>query len=269
MYPTCMRKIQGRKLTDQDRAVYDWQLDVTDFGEAGQEKLKGASVLISRCGGLGGVVAYELAAAGVGRLILAHGGNLKPSDLNRQILMTHDWLGRPRVECAARRLRELNPSIDIVGVGENVNESNAKSLVAQADLVVDCAPLFAERYALNRETMLQAKPMVECAVYELEGHLTVFIPGQTGCLRCLYPESSPSWRRRFPIFGAVSGTAGAMAAMETIKLLAGFGTNLAGHLLVFRLRDMSFRRYRIRRNPDCEHCGKSAGGEAALGGREL
>ena len=77
-------------LTDEERAVYEWQIWVDDFGESGQEALKGASVLISRVGGLGGVVAYQLAAAGIGKLVLAHAGNVKPSDLNRQLLMTHD-----------------------------------------------------------------------------------------------------------------------------------------------------------------------------------
>ena len=93
-------------LTDHERAVYEWQIWVSDFGEAGQEKLKNTSVMISRLGGVGGVVAYQLAAAGVGKLVLAHAGNVKPSDLNRQLLMTHDWLGKPRVESAARRLRD-------------------------------------------------------------------------------------------------------------------------------------------------------------------
>ena len=98
---------ERRSLTDEERAVYEWQIWVPGFGEAGQEALKGASVLVSRCGGLGSVVAYELAAAGVGKLVLAHGGSVKPSDLNRQLLMTHAWLGKPRVESAARRLAEL------------------------------------------------------------------------------------------------------------------------------------------------------------------
>ena len=96
-------------LEDVDRATYEWQMWVEDFGEAGQQRLKNASVLVSRCGGLGSPVAYELAAAGIGRLIIAHAGNVKPSDLNRQLLMTHDWLGKPRVESASRRLREHNP----------------------------------------------------------------------------------------------------------------------------------------------------------------
>src|SRR5687767_5747184 len=144
-----------RPLSDEERDVYQWQLWVDGFGEAGQEKLKGASVLVSRVGGLGGVVAYQLAAAGVGRLVLAHAGNVRPNDLNRQILMTHDWLGRPRVESARRRLLELNPRLEVLAVAENINESNAARLVGEADLVVDCAPLFVERYLMNAEAVRQ------------------------------------------------------------------------------------------------------------------
>ncbi|MEK7675459.1 MAG: HesA/MoeB/ThiF family protein [Verrucomicrobiota bacterium] len=241
-------------LSELDRSIYSWQLSVTGFGEAGQEKLKAASVLISRCGGLGGVVAYELAAAGVGRLVLAHAGNVKPSDLNRQILMTYDMIGQPRVDCAARRLRELNPQIEILAVPENLNEANAARLVGEADLVVDCAPLFAERYVLNREAVCQRKPMVECAVYELETHLTSILPGQTPCLRCLYPEQSPTWTREFPVFGAVSGAVGCLAAMEAIKILAGLGKPLFGQMLACDLRDMTFRKFQVRRNPECPEC---------------
>ena len=77
-----------KPLTEHERAVYEWQMWVPDFGETGQEKLKNSSVMVSRVGGVGSVVAYELAAAGVGKLVLAHAGNVKPSDLNRQLLMT-------------------------------------------------------------------------------------------------------------------------------------------------------------------------------------
>jgi len=93
------------QLTPDEKAVYEWQMWVPDFGETGQQKLKSSSVLISRCGGVGGAVALNLAAAGIGRLVLAHAGNLKPSDLNRQILMTHNHMGKPRIESARRRLR--------------------------------------------------------------------------------------------------------------------------------------------------------------------
>ena len=166
-------------LSDEERAVYEWQLWVRGFGEAGQERLKGASVLVSRVGGLGGLVAYQLAAAGVGKLVLAHAGNVKPSDLNRQLLMTHESLGSSRVESARQRLLELNPRLVVETVAENVSEENAARLVGAADLVVDCAPLFEERLLLNREAVRQGKPLVECAMYALEVHVLTVLPGQS------------------------------------------------------------------------------------------
>jgi molybdopterin-synthase adenylyltransferase len=242
-------------LTPFEKQVYEWQMWVPGFGESGQEKLKGASVLISRCGGVGGAVAYELAAAGIGKLILAHAGHLKPGDLNRQLLMTEDWLGRPRIECAARRLRELNPRLEIVAVPENVGASNAPGLVGQADLVVDCAPLFEERYAMNRESVRQGKPLVLCAMYGMEAQITTFLPGRTGCLECLYPHPPPDWKRQFPVFGAVSGMIGCLGAMEAIKVLAGLGTPLANQLLSCDLGQMTFRTVQTRRDPRCPACG--------------
>lgn len=242
-------------LTDEERAVYEWQIWVEDFGEAGQQKLKNASVLVSRVGGLGSVVAYELAAAGVGKLVLAHAGNVKPSDLNRQLLMTHAGLGKSRVESAARRLKELNPRLEVVPVGENLNDENAAELVSQVDLIVDCAPLFNERFAMNGEAVRQNKPLIECAMYDLEANLTTVLPGKTPCLACLCPEPPPNWRREFPVFGAVSGTVGCMAAMEAVKVLAGFGETLAGKMLTFDLRNMSFAKRTILRRSDCAVCG--------------
>lgn len=246
----------GPALSDDERAIYEWQMWVPGFGEDGQRRLKGASVLVSRVGGVGGLVAYQLAAAGVGRLVLAHAGNVKPSDLNRQLLMTHDWLGKPRVDSAARRLRELNPRLDVVSVAENVNESNAARLAETADLIVDCAPLFEERFLLNREAVRQLKPLVDCAMFEMEAQLTTILPGRTPCLACLYPASPPAWKRQFPVFGAVSGTVACLAAIEAIKVLAGLGEPLAGKLLTMDLRDMTFRKATLRRNPGCATCGQ-------------
>jgi molybdopterin/thiamine biosynthesis adenylyltransferase len=249
--------VPKQPLTKEERAVYEWQMWTPGFGEAGQERLKASSVLISRCGGLGGMVALELAAAGVGKLILAHGGNIKASDLNRQVLMTHSGIGTSRTQSAVVKLLELNPFLKVEAVPENICEQNAAELVEQADLVVDCAPLFEERFLLNREVVRQNKPMVECAIYELEAHLTTIFPGATPCLACLYPEFPDYWGRQFPVFGAVAGAAGCLAAMEAIKVLGGFGSPLADRQLVLNLRSMQMREYRIRRDPLCKVCGQS------------
>lgn len=241
-------------LTDEERSVFEWQMWVKDFGEAGQAKLKQASVMISRVGGVGGVVAYQMAAAGIGQLVLAHAGNVKPSDLNRQLLMTHDWIGRPRIESIRRRLLELNPRMEIVTTGENVNEDNVSGLVSQSDLVVDCAPLFSERFAMNREAFLQGKPIVECSMFQLETQLTTMIPGRTPCLKCLVPDVPPTWKRQFPVFGAVSGSVACLAAMEAVKVIAGIGEPLLGRMLCQDLGNMTFRTYGIERREGCPVC---------------
>lgn len=246
----------SNSLTTEERSIYEWQMWVDDFGDVGQQKLKDASVMVSRVGGVGSVVAYELAAAGIGKLVLAHAGNVKPSDLNRQLLMTHDWIGKPRIDSVCRRLLELNPRLEIVAVGENVGDANAAQLVEQCDVVVDCAPLFPERFLMNEQAVRQGKPMIECAMYELEAHITTILPGQSPCLRCLFPDEPPTWKRQFPVFGAVSGTVACLGAVEAIKIIAGIGTPLAGRLLKMDLRDMSFRSLNVARNTDCPVCGQ-------------
>ena len=248
-----MRKLPD--LTPDERSRYEWQLWVRDFGEEGQRRLKQATVLVSRIGGVGGSVAMQLAAAGIGRLILAHAGDVRLDDLNRQLLMTTDWIGKPRVESAVRRLHELNPHVEIEGVAENINDSNAAELVSRCDVVVSAAPLFTERLLMNREAVRQRKPLVDSAMYDLEGRLTTIIPGHSPCLNCLYPEPPPNWKREFPVFSAVSSTVGSLAAMEVIKLIAGIGEPLTGRLLTFDLRDMLFRVIPILRQADCAICG--------------
>ena len=242
-------------LTDAERARYEWQMWTPDVGEAGQRKLKAASVMVSRIGGVGGTVASYLAAAGVGQLVLAHAGNVKPGDLNRQLLMTTDWIGKPRVESAQRRLQELNPFVEILAFNENISDANVTALVKQADIVVDAAPLFSERFKLNRAAIEQGRALIECAMFDLDAQLTTIIPGSTPCLRCLYPVDPPHWKREFPVFGAVSGMIGALAALEVIKLITGIGEPLTNNLLSINLRTMEFRKLPTVRDDQCPVCG--------------
>ncbi|MEZ6135105.1 MAG: HesA/MoeB/ThiF family protein [Pirellulaceae bacterium] len=245
-------------LSQLDIAQHEWQLDVPGFGTAGQQRLKAATVLVSRIGGLGGAVAWDLAAAGVGRLILAHAGHPKPSDFNRQTLMRYDRQKQNRAEQAAVRLREFKPNLEIIPVAENISPANASELVAAADLVVDCAPLFEERLAMNDAVWEHSRAMVECAMYEMQGSVTLLVPGRTACLRCLVPAPPPHWRRRFPVFGSVASTIGSLAACEAIKYLSGVGTCLLGTQLQVDLRAMQFHKMAITPAPDCSCCGGQA-----------
>lgn len=236
-----MQEPESKRLTTQDRETYAWQLWVPGYTEEAQAILRGATVLVSRVGGLGSPVAYQLAAAGVGCLVLAHGGNLKATDLNRQILMRSDWVGKPRVECAAQRLREFKSDLEVKTIASNMHPTNAEEIVQEVDLVVDCAPLFEERFAMNDAAQALHKPVVECAMYEMSATLTTFVPGKTGYLRELVPEMPAHWKREFPVFGAVSGAVGCLGAMEAIKVLTGLGEPLLNRMLTYNLRTMDFQ----------------------------
>ncbi len=241
-------------LSSDEKAVYEWQLSIPGFGEAAQEKLKAASVLVTRIGGVGGAAATYLAAAGVGKLILAHEGKIRAGDLNRQTLMTAAGIGKKRVESASARLRELNPRVELLTVPANVDASNVARLVGEADLVVDAAPLFQERFALNGEIVKRGKPMVDAAMYEFEGRLTTILPGKGPCLACLYPDDPPAWKRQFPVLGAVAGALGCLAATEAVKVICGLGEPLVGRLLHADLRTMEFRTLKVHRDAHCRVC---------------
>lgn len=241
-------------LTDEERAIYEWQMWTPDFGEAGQRRLKDSTVFVSRIGGVGGTLALQLAAAGVGRLILAHAGNVRPSDLNRQLLMRHSGIGKSRIEQAVNKLSDLNPRLHIDIVNENVTSDNASRLIGGADLIASCAPLFQERLAMNGVAVARGIPLVDCAMYDMDGQLTVVRPGRSACLRCLYPAPPENWKREFPVFGAVAGTVACLGACESIKLLAGVGEPLDSQMLLIDLRSMNFRKTALRRDPDCPTC---------------
>ena len=241
-------------LTDTEIERYRRQMMLPGFGEAAQLTLKNTTALVTGVGGLGGTAALYLAVAGVGKLILVRGGNLQRDDLNRQILMTDDWVGKPRVFKAQETLAQLNPDIEIETVCEYVNADNIDPLVQQADIALDCAFDFKERDLLNGACVRWRKPMVEAAMNSMEAYLTTIVPGQTPCLTCLFPEK-PEWDRwGFGVLGAVSGTLACLAALEALKLITGLGDPLLGQLLTMDLARAEFAKRRPYHDPNCPVC---------------
>ena len=107
---------------------YTWQSDIPNFGREAQDRLRTTTALVSRVGGLGGPLAFSLAAAGVGRIILAHAGTLRPDDLNRQVLMTHGGLDTPRHDQAA-------PTVsDCIGAASRLSISVCDQLMTNVPL---------------------------------------------------------------------------------------------------------------------------------------
>lgn len=241
-------------LTPTELERYRRQMMLPNFGEDAQRQLRQATVLVTGVGGLGGTAALYLAVAGVGRLLLVRGGELRLDDMNRQVLMTHDAVGKPRVFKAKETLEGINPDVEIEAICEYVTPENVDSLVLQADIALDCAHNFVERELLNAACVRWRKPMVEAAMNGMEAYLTTILPGQTPCLSCLFPEK-PDWDQRgFAVLGAVSGTLACLAALETIKLITGFSEPLSSQLLTMDLNRLEFAKRRSYHDPHCPVC---------------
>jgi molybdopterin/thiamine biosynthesis adenylyltransferase len=233
---------------------FDRQLGVEGIGPAEQTRLCSSVVLVAGIGGVGGAAATYLAAAGVGRLVLVHPGELEEPDLNRQTLMQPDDVGRPRVHAAARTLRRHYPQVDVDAHDRPVADPRLPELVAQADVVVDARHNFPERYLLNRLCRERGVPEVVAAMDGAQVQLMTSLPGGP-CWRCLFPVEDPQWQPLgFRVLGAVAGTAGCLAAAEVVKLITGAGVPLAGRLLFGDLWSMDFRTVGATRRPGCPDC---------------
>lgn len=242
-------------LAAEEAERYRRQMQLPGFGEEGQLRLRRAAALVTGVGGLGGTAALYLAAAGVGRIVLARGGALRRDDLNRQVLMTDDWVGRPRVTRARDALRALNPHVEVDAVEEYVTPANADRLLAGVDVALDCAHNFDERYALNAACVRRRVPMIEAAMNGWDAYLTTMIPGETACLACLFPPAPPWDRRGFGVLGAVSGALGCLVAGEAVKLVTGAAPALVGRLVTMDFAALRFDARPLRRLPACVACG--------------
>jgi adenylyltransferase/sulfurtransferase len=239
-------------LTETELLRYDRQIMIKDFGREGQEKLKKSRVLIAGAGGLGSAAAYYLAAAGVGALRIVDHDRVDLSNLNRQILHWQGDIGRPKVESAGEKLAQLNPGIELEIRREEITEASLPELMSGCDLVVDGLDNFPTRYLVNEQIFRQGIPFIYGGILGLMGMATVIRPGQTPCLKCLFPQAPEA--HKFPVLGTTPGIIGLIEANEAIKYLVGFGNLLTGRLLVYNGLEMGFSEVRIEANPECPLC---------------
>ncbi len=244
------------ELNLEDFERYRRQLNINGFGPEAQRRLKNSTALIAGVGGVGGAAALYLSAAGIGRLLLTHDGDLALPDMNRQILMSHDSIGLKRVYTAKETIKRINPDVDIEALPEKINDEVLDAVLPQADIVIDCRHNFIERDILNELCVKKGKVLVEPAMNDMEAYLTTIIPYKTPCLSCIYPEK-PAWDHLgFNVLGAVSGTIGCLSAIEAVKVLTGLGEPLYSKLLFLDTRGMEFKKFNLHRRNDCEICGE-------------
>ena len=250
------------ELTPQEVARYSRHLTLPQVGMQGQVRLRSASALIIGAGGLGSPVGMYLAAAGVGRIGIVDFDRVDLSNLQRQVLFGTGDVGRPKIELAQKRLREINPHVDVVTYDTRLSAANALDILRDYDVIIDGTDNFPTRYLVNDACVMLGKPNVYGSIFRFEGQASVFWAGQGPCYRCLYPQ--PPEPGAVPncaeggVLGILPGIIGTIQAAEAIKLILGRGELLLGRLLLFDALEMRFRELKLRNDPSCPVCGTDA-----------
>ncbi len=218
---------------------YTRQTGLPEITTAGQERIRAARVLLVGVGGLGSPAGIYLAGAGVGHIGIIDDDVVSTSNLHRQVLYTEAEVGQPKALCAARRLSALNGEIDVTPYNGRLTENNADELVADYDIVVDGCDNYTTRYLIDCVTRRQGKPYVYGAVCGFEGQASVFnLISHPYSYRHLYPTPPPPPTDR-SLVGMTPAVIGSILAHETLKIICGYGSTLAGRLWCINLLDMN------------------------------
>ena len=252
-------------LTDAQIERYARHLILDEVGEAGQEKLLAARVLVVGAGGLGSPLLLYLAAAGIGTLGVVDDDDVDLSNLQRQVIHGEEWVGRPKVASAASALARINPEVRVEPHHTRLTAANAEELVQRYDLVADGTDNFATRFLLTDACHLSGRTLVSAALLRFDAQLSTFkshLGPPHPCYRCLFPAPPPPGLvprcEEAGILGALAGTAGTLQATEVLKEVLGLGESLSGSLLIYDALGTEFRKIRIPRDPACPLCGAEA-----------
>ena len=248
----------GPELEPEEIRRYGRHLTLPEVGMDGQRRLKGSRVLIVGAGGLGSPLGLYLAAAGVGTLGMVDFDAVDESNLQRQVLYGVSDVGRPKLEAAAERLREINPHVELVPHPVRLTSENALEVLEGYDVVVDGSDNFPTRYLVNDACVLLGKPDVYGSIFRFEGQVAVFWGEHGPCYRCLFAEPPPPGLvpscAEGGVLGILPGVVGALQANEAVKLLLGVGEPAVGRLVTFDALRLRFRELRLKKDPRCPVC---------------
>lgn len=249
------------ELTVDEVRRYSRHLIIPDVGMAGQKRLKNAKVLCVGAGGLGSPALMYLAAAGVGTLGIVEFDTVDESNLQRQIIHSQSDIDRPKVDSAADTVKGINPYVNVIKHEVRLDSTNVMEIFGQYDLIVDGTDNFATRYLVNDACVLLNKPYVWGSIYRFDGQASVFWSEHGPCYRCLYPEPPPPGMvpscAEGGVLGVLCASIGSIQVTEAIKVLTGIGDALVGSLIVYDALEMTYRKIKVRKDPNCAVCGEN------------
>ena len=249
-------------MDDHQLQRYSRHILLDEIGIEGQQRLLNATALVVGAGGLGSPAALYLAAAGIGKIILADGDTVDLTNLQRQIMHRQDRVGQPKATSGALAMGEINPTINAVTITQRLEGQLLLDTVKQCNVVLDCSDNFATRHAINRACVASKVPLVSGAAIRFDGQLSVFDSRQASspCYHCLFPEGKEVEDvpcALMGVFAPVTGIIGTMQAAEALKIAGGFGKAAVGRLLMLDARSMEINEIQLPRNLGCAVCGTS------------
>ena len=248
------------ELSNDEVMRYSRHLIMPEVTMEGQKRLKAAKVLCVGTGGLGAPLTMYLAAAGVGTIGLVDFDTVDLTNLQRQIVHRQSSVGKPKIDSAEQTLKEINPEVNIVKHEVMLTSENALDILKDYDIIADGTDNFQTRYLVNDACVLLGKPNVYGSIFRFEGQASVFYATDGPCYRCQYPEPPPPGMvpscAEGGVLGVLPGIIGVIQAIETVKLILGEGQPLIGRLLMFNALKMSFREFKVRKDPSCPICGE-------------
>ena len=247
-------------MTDDQLLRYSRHILLNEIGIEGQEHILGSHALVVGVGGLGSPVALYLGSAGVGQITLVDHDTVDMTNLQRQIAHTMARVGQSKVLSARTAIGAINPEVQINPIVARVDAALLDTLVAQADVVLDCCDNFATRHAINAACVKHRKPLVSGAAIRFDGQVCVYDPrdANSPCYACVFPPDTTFEETRcatMGVFAPLVGIIGTMQAAEALKLLSRVGQALTGRLLMLDGRAMEFSEVRIARQAGCAVCG--------------
>jgi adenylyltransferase/sulfurtransferase len=251
----------GPALTVDEVRRYSRHLIIPDVAMAGQQRLMNAKVLCVGAGGLGSPALMYLAAAGVGTIGIVEFDTVDESNLQRQIIHGQSDIGKSKAQSAKEKISEINPYVQVVTHEVRLDNSNVKEIFSQYDIIVDGTDNFATRYLVNDACVLLKKPYVWGSIYRFDGQASVFWAEYGPCYRCLYPEPPPPGMvpscAEGGVLGVLCATIGSIQTTEAIKVITGVGEPMIGSLMIYDALEMSFRKIKVRKDPNCPLCGEN------------
>ena len=249
-------------MTDDELLRYSRHILLNDIGIEGQERIMDGHALVVGAGGLGSPVALYLGSAGVGHITVVDDDVVDMTNLQRQIAHTMQRVGQPKVESARQAIEDINPLVRVTPVQARADAALLDTLVAQADVVLDCSDNFATRHFINAACVKHKKPLVSGAAIRFDGQICVYDPRdeRSPCYACIFPQDATPEETRcatMGVFAPLVGIIGSMQAAQALMLLSGAGEPLTGRLLMLDGRAMAFQEVRLARQASCNVCGQS------------